>query len=138
MPKQPQAGHESDQMNSSAGATQIETLPLLDAENAIRDMGADQEGYCEVSAIFLEELPALLDLLELRSHGASATILPVIHEAANSLGVIGASRGEQRLRELEAVLRMSGGVTAQEASQSASAALQQAAGALRAWLAALG
>ena len=74
-------------------------LPLLDADAVVRDLGNDLEIYHEVVAMFLEDLVVVRAALAAAL--SVAALLPVIHEAANSLGVIGALRGAQQLRATE-------------------------------------
>ena len=109
-------------------------LPELDAEWVVRDMGNDEEAYRAVADMFLEDLAVMRDALN-RSTGDSATkLLPAIHEAANSLGVIGARRGAAVVRGTERRIRQGEGMTLDSAKTVVQHELDRAEAALRAWL----
>lgn len=112
--------------------------PLLDSQAAIQDLGGDLEGYLEVSAVFLDDLQVQMERLDSRSQSTPAAILPVIHEVANSLGVIKALRSEQQVRQLERRMRGAGDISAQAAADITRQALLSAREALLAWLSAHG
>jgi hypothetical protein len=107
--------------------------PLLDADAVVRDLGNDREIYCEVAALFLEDLGTVRAALA--AELPVGALLPVIHEAANSLGVIGALRGAQQVRATEQRLREGQAITLTEVRRVAAQALDDAEAALRSWLA---
>lgn len=81
--------------------TEASTLPLLDAAATIRDMDDDIEGYREVAATFLEELTPTIEALSREAARGLPAIVPVLHEAANSMSIVGAQRGAAIVRQLE-------------------------------------
>ncbi len=80
-------------------------LPVLDAQGVMRAMG-DFSGdiYREVGEVFLEDLPSMRRSLR-TAEGSAEALIPALHELANSLGVVGAQRGEALVRDLERRLR---------------------------------
>jgi HPt (histidine-containing phosphotransfer) domain-containing protein len=112
------------------------SLPVLDAAWVIRDMGQDAEGYAELVGIFLEDVPATLNVLAGIEGGVvSDALLALIHEACNSMGVIGARRGAAQMHALERRLRRGEQMSAAQVAASASTALSSAQSAIQAWLA---
>ena len=112
-----------------------DSLPVLDADWVVRDMGQDIEGYREVASIFLEDIGVSRAGLLAGVDGAAVVLLPLIHELANSLGVIGARRGTALVRRTEHRLRSGESLTAQEVVHQSVDMLDEAEAALRAWMA---
>ncbi len=112
-----------------------DSLAVLDADWVVRDMGQDVEGYLEVAEIFLEDLAASRAGLSSGAGGTAVALLPLIHELANSLGVIGARRGTALVRRTEHSLRNGVPLTAGEVSGQSLRVLDEAEAALRAWMA---
>lgn len=112
----------------------ISSLPELDAEWVVRDLGDDLEAYRAVADMFLDDLSAMRISLA-RSLGESAqALVPTIHEIANSLGVIGARRGAAQVRDAERRIRQGEAVSVEGVQAQAQQALDLAEAALRAWL----
>ena len=116
-------------------ALDLDTLPVLDADWVVRDMGQDAEGYREVASMFLEDLGVSRASLLRGADGAALALLPMIHELANSLGVIGARRATAQVRQTEHRLRSGEVLIAREVVQQAVQWLDEAEIALRAWMA---
>jgi hypothetical protein len=114
----------------------FDDLPILDADWVVRDMGHDVEGYREVAAMFIEDLPILRARLALSASSTPAALVAVIHEVANSLGVIGARRGAARVRMTERCLREGSDMDMLAIERVAVEDLSSAESALQAWLAA--
>ncbi len=114
----------------------FDDLPILDADWVVRDMGHDVEGYREVAAMFIEDLPILRARLALGASSTSAALVAVIHEVANSLGVIGARRGAAHVRMTERCLREGSEMDLLAIEHVAVDALSSAESALQAWLSA--
>ena len=114
----------------------FDDLPILDADWVVRDMGHDVEGYREVAAMFIEDLPILRARLALSASSTSAALVAVVHEVANSLGVIGARRGAARVRMTERCLREGSEMDLLAIERVAVDALSSAESELQAWLAA--
>ena len=109
-------------------------LPVLDADWVVRDMGDDPESYREVASMFLKDLPVLRATLAQGARSSSAAFISVIHEVANSLGVIGARRGTARVRLAERRLREGAQIDLLWVEQLAVEALALAEEALLAWM----
>ena len=109
-------------------------LPVLDADWVVRDMGDDAESYREVASMFLKDLPVLRATLARGARSSSAALISVIHEVANSLGVIGARRGTARVRLAERRLREGAQIDLLWVEQLAVEALALAEEALLAWM----
>ena len=114
--------------------TNTHDLPVLNAEQVMRDMNDDGEIYREVAQVFLEDAHV--------QHGHLATVgsdrsaaIAIIHEVANSLGIIGASRGEQAVRLAERQLLDNPAADSAAAVLTAMSALTQAQLALSDWMA---
>jgi HPt (histidine-containing phosphotransfer) domain-containing protein len=119
---------------NTEGIDDISSLPELDAEWVVRDFGNDEESYRAVADMFLSDLAALRQSL-VRAPGESvATLMPAIHEIANSLGVIGARRGAAQVRDAERRLRQGEALSLQNVQAMSGQALDLAEAALRAWL----
>lgn len=100
---------------------------------ALADMDGDVEAFRELASIYEEELPGQLQLLE----GAAADVdrlLPVLHEAANTLGVVGARLYSRKIRDIEEELRAGDLRRFGRAAQDTAAAMQRTGAALRQWL----
>lgn len=109
-------------------------LPVLDTAGAILNLGSD-EIYQELARIFLQDLPAMRDRLgQAGAVPALPALIAGVHEVANSLGIIGALRGERLTRRLEQQLREEGDASAPAVAQAVLQALQQAEAALVDWL----
>lgn len=109
------------------------SLPILDVVRVMRDMNDDGEIYREVATVFLEDARPQRERLE-RVAGDPAAAIAAIHEVANSLGIIGALRGEQAVRQAEHRLFDNGSVDVHGAVRLAIEALAEAEVALTAWL----
>jgi len=114
----------------------FDDLPILDADWVVRDMGHDLEGYREVAAMFIEDLPILRARLAASASSSSEALVAAIHEVANSLGVIGAKRGAARARAIERCLRDGSETDLLAIERLAIEALSSTEVALQAWLAA--
>ena len=108
-------------------------LPILDVAMTMRDMNDDGEIYREVAAVFLDDAGAQRARLE-RAAGDKAEVIAAIHEVANSLGIIGARRGEQAVRNAERQLLDGELADADDAARLTVEALAEATAALAAWL----
>lgn len=107
---------------------------ILDPMRAIAHMGGDLDIYQDVAGIFLEDAHRVRGLLEQTVD--EYQLLPVLHELANSFGIIGAVRGELMVREFESMLRAAEPVSLRAALQEVTRELQQVCLALADWLAA--
>ncbi len=109
-------------------------LPVLNADQVMRDMNDDGEIYREIAQVFLED--ALVQRARLTAAGGDRdAAVAALHEVANSLGIIGASRGEQVVRLAEQ--RLLGGAAEDAIGATvltAIAALDEAQQALQSWL----
>jgi HPt (histidine-containing phosphotransfer) domain-containing protein len=114
--------------------TNIHSLPVLNAEQVMRDMNDDGEIYREVAQVFLDDAHVQHGHLAAAGSDRSA-VIAIIHEVANSLGIIGASRGEQAVRQAERQLLDNPAEDLAAAVATAMSALAEAQQALRAWLA---
>lgn len=101
--------------------------------SALADMDNDLEAFRELESIFSEELPDQLNRLR-QGAGAPERLLPLLHEAANTLGVIGARLYAQHIRAMEEALRTGVGVTPEDAARLTATAMERAGAALVAWL----
>lgn len=109
-------------------------LPVLDTAGAILNLGSD-EIFRELAQIFLQDLPAMQDRLgRAGAVPALPELIAAVHEAANSLGIIGALRGESLTRRLEQQLRDGGDASAAAVADAVREALRQAEAALVGWL----
>lgn len=100
---------------------------------ALADMDHDLEAFRELESIYSEELPE--QLRRLRQPGWRAEqLLPLLHEAANTLGVIGARLFSQHIRALEESLRAGGAVDPDDAARLTATAMERAGLALAGWL----
>jgi len=97
-------------------------------------MGCDEDAYRAVADMFLEDLAVMRGSLTRASGGSAADLVPIIHEVANSLGVIGARRGAARVRYTERRLREGEVMSAADVAAVSQQALDQAEAALRRWL----
>ena len=88
------------------------------------------------AAMFIEDLPILRARLALSASSTPAALVAVIHEVANSLGVIGARRGAARVRMTERCLREGSDMDMLAIERVAVEDLSSAESALQAWLAA--
>jgi len=114
----------------------VQALPVLDLDWVIRAIGDDPRDYAELVEIFMAELPKMLVALQRSAAGANPdALLSVIHEACNSLGVIGALRGAAQTHALERRWRQGEPVAAEEASELVRLALMDAGEALTHWMA---
>lgn len=117
-------------------SSSVQGLPVLDADWVIRALGHDPRDYAELVEIFMAELPKTLAALQLNAAGANPdALLSLIHEACNSLGVIGARRGAAQTHALERRWRQGEPVAAEEASEIVRSALLEAGEALTHWMA---
>ena len=73
--------------------------PLLDLRVAVEVLGGSAAMHREVTEVFLEQLPALLEALS--ADAAPQRLLPVVHELGSSLGTVGAMRAHRAARALE-------------------------------------
>lgn len=78
---------------------------ILDVERALSDIGGDREGYADVLAVFLEEVPKYRAELRACRRGSPQRLLVAAHEIAGSLGVIGARDRAEIVRQLERSLQ---------------------------------
>lgn len=101
--------------------------------SALADMDNDLSAFRELQAIYSEELDG--QLLQLREGSSSPEVLlPLLHEAANTLGVIGARLYSQHIRTMEHGLREGAGVSPDEAARMTTAAMERSGAALALWL----
>jgi hypothetical protein len=115
-----------------------ETMNWLDEPeyafgSALADMDNDLGAFRELESIYSEELPGQLRKLR---QGASRAeqLLPLLHEAANTLGVIGARLYSQNIRFMEEALRAGGPVAPEDAARSTADAMERSGIALALWL----
>lgn len=117
---------------SQSGGTGL----VLDPERVIAEMECDADAYREIVDVFLQELPVMhasIDAAEASGH--VNRVLSALHEIANSLGIVGGTRGESVVRGLEAELYEDPtSVALSEATRIARGCLDECAIALRAWL----
>ena len=116
------------------GIEDISMLPVLDADGVVRDMGNDMESYRAVADMFLEDLTVMRNALARATGASAASLVPAIHEAANSLGVIGARRGAAVVRNTERRIRQGEAMSLASAKAVIQRELEQTEAALRAWL----
>ncbi len=110
------------------------TLPVLDAAWVVRDMGNDLEGYRDVAGFFVEDVQSMRDQLMANGAGSSLVLVPVIHEVANSMGVVGAWRGVCAVRSIERRLRSGEAIAPQWVADEVLKHLDETVQALRLWL----
>ena len=103
--------------------------------SALADMDDDIEAYRELGVIYAEELPRQLTLLD-TCGGDVRLLLPLLHEAANTLGVIGARLYARRIRDVEEDLRSGIPSDPFSAARNTAEAMRRTGQALEAWLAA--
>ena len=103
--------------------------------SALADMDGDLDTYRELGAIYAEELPRQLALFD-AVDGDVGRLLPLLHEAANTLGVIGARLYARRIRDIEELLRAGGTTDPYAAARNACEAMKRTGQALERWLAA--
>jgi hypothetical protein len=101
--------------------------------SALADMDGDLESFRELGDIYAEELPRQLALFE-GVQGDVTRLLPLLHEAANTLGVIGARLYARRIRDIEEDLRSGGHSDPYVAATSSAEAMRRAGVALAQWL----
>jgi hypothetical protein len=115
-----------------------ETMNWLDEPeyafgSALADMDNDLGAFRELESIYSEELPEQLRLLR-QGAGRAELLLPLLHEAANTLGVIGARLYAQHIRSMEEELRAGGSVAPEDAARSTAVAMERSGVALAMWL----
>jgi hypothetical protein len=101
--------------------------------SALADMDNDLGAFRELESIYREELPRQLQLLQDGS-GRAEHLLPLLHEAANTLGVIGARLYAQHIRAMEESLRAGGPVAPDVAARMTAEAMARSGAALALWL----
>lgn len=101
--------------------------------SALADMDHDLEAFRELESIYGEELPG--QLRKLREPGwRPEQLLPLLHEAANTLGVIGARLFSQHIRAMEEAMRAGEPVDPDDAARLTATAMERAGLALARWL----
>lgn len=113
--------------------------PWVDEEefafgSALADLDGDLETFRELAVIFDEERPSQEAQLVAGATSAAA-LLPVLHEVANTLAVIGARLYSQHIRAGEEELRAGKACDTRMLAQSASQAMRRTSAALSRWLA---
>ncbi|MDH4393173.1 MAG: hypothetical protein QE285_17345 [Aquabacterium sp.] len=111
------------------------TLPVLDASWVVRDMGDDLEGYRDVAGFFVEDVGSMREQVRAAAAVSALAMVPVIHEVANSMGVIGAWRGVCMVRALERRIRAGEALDSQSVKDTVMQCMDDSVQALRAWLA---
>jgi len=110
-------------------------LPEIDIDAAIASMENDVEGYAAIADVFIEECAPTQLALERAVASGTANLLPILHEIANSLDVVGATQSGRMVRDLELRLHEGDTLDATVVAGLASRALTKAAQELRAWIA---
>lgn len=100
---------------------------------ALADMDGDLDSFRELGDIYAEELPRQLTLLD-GVQGDVGRLLPLLHEAANTLGVIGARLYARKIRDIEEDLRSGGHADPYVAAASTAEAMRRSGVALAQWL----
>jgi hypothetical protein len=77
----------------------------IDFDRVLADMAHDPEGFIAVCEVFLEECPRTLGELAGTARTDREELLGVLHEVANSLGVVGAYSAATIVRQMEMALR---------------------------------
>ncbi len=120
--------------------SRTQALPAWLAENeyafgsALADLDGDREAYQELADLFFELLPG--EVAQLRSEGlARDRLVALMHEAANTLGVIGARLYSQRVREAERLILSGADPGLATVAEATAVAMERTGVALRAWLA---
>lgn len=102
--------------------------------SALAELDGDMDCYLEIADIYAQEMPA--QMASLRAAASSPLALaPLLHEVANTFGVLGAPLYVQRIRGIEKSIRADG--AAFEPGDTAEAtclAMQRTHDALRQWL----
>lgn len=101
--------------------------------SALADMDGDIEAFRELSVIYGEELPNQVALIAGAGHDA-ARLLPLLHEAANTLGVVGARLYSRKIRDVEEDLRNGQPCDLPQAARTTIAAMERTGVALERWL----
>ncbi len=101
--------------------------------SALADMDGDMGSFRELGSIYAEELPGQLALLAGSAQSADK-LLPVLHEAANTLSVIGARLYARKIRDIEEELRCGRPFDTAAAAQDTGIAMQRSGVALARWL----
>lgn len=81
------------------------TLPVLDVQCVMRQLGGSLGDYKEVAEVFIEELPNMQAELEGYVGLPQEQAIALVHEFANTFGVLGACRAERYCRMTEHQLR---------------------------------
>lgn len=101
---------------------------------ALADLDGDREAYQELADLFYELLPGELE--RLRSPGLTRDrLVALMHEAANTLGVIGARLYSQRIREAERLILSGAEAGLAPLAEATAVAMERTGVALRDWLA---
>lgn len=117
-----------------ADCSDCATLPVLDVAWVVRDMGDDLAGYRDVAGFFIEDVQAMRAQILANGAQSCPAMVPVIHEVANSMGVVGAWRGVCAVRAIERRLRSGEVLAPQLVADEVLLLLDQAVQALRSWL----
>jgi hypothetical protein len=118
-----------------AESSDCATLKVLDAAWVVRDMGDDLEGYKDVAGFFVEDVRAMRAQILACGTQPVVGMVPLIHEVANSMGVVGAWRGVCALRGIERRLRAGESIVAPLVTETVLQHLDATVQALQAWLA---
>ena len=110
------------------------TLPVLDAAWVVRDMGDDVAGYRDVAGFFAEDVRAMREEIRAAGERSALAMVPVIHEVANSMGVVGGWRGVCAVRSIERRLRAGEVLGPQQITETVLQHLDATVAALLAWL----
>lgn len=109
-------------------------LPVFDSQAFVRDLGGDINAAREVAAFFVEDSMAVQDELQRSCDQPVSALLPVIHEIANSMGVVGCLRGLCVVRGLEERARAGAAISAAEIVAQTHTELVACLGEIRDWL----
>jgi HPt (histidine-containing phosphotransfer) domain-containing protein len=94
-------------------------------QHVIDDMQGDIDGYREVALAFLEDARDKIQALSSKRWHSVDDLLEVMHEAANSAGIIGATASSHAIRDLENRLRKGERLDLAEAAQFTQCELTQ-------------
>ncbi len=118
-----------------AESSDCTTLKVLDAAWVVHDMGDDLEGYRDVAGFFIDDVKAMRAQIMAAAAQPGVDLVPVIHEVANSMGVVGGWRGVCALRALERQLRAGETIAVPLVTETVLQHLDATVQALQAWLA---
>lgn len=106
----------------------------IDFDRVLVDMAHDPEGFIAVCEVFLEEYPKTLEDLAGMARTDRPELLAVLHEVANSLGVVGAYSHAMTVRQMEVALQEGASLSLEDLARFAAQSLSLAASAIEGFI----